>query len=148
MKQIYRFCIVGCLNFGISYSFFFLAYQYVSFSTTIQTFFPDSATSLFSGLQRIGIPSIDAATANVIGFGAGMVNSFLWNKLWTFQMPENTEKQIRKFIITNLICLLVSTISILIFTDINHWPYHIVWIVTMSFVTILNFVMSKYWVFS
>jgi putative flippase GtrA len=99
-------------------------------------------------LHRLGISSIDGASANVLGFVAGMANSFVWNRLWTFKSLEKTHKQAIRFVITNIACLLLSTASIFVCTDLNHWPYKPVWFITMVFVTVINFIASKYWVFA
>lgn len=147
MKQLIRFCIVGCANFGISYSVFFLSYRYWPFSVLLTALPDGGAGHVAAALQQFGIASIDAACANVTGFAAGMANSFIWNKLWTFKAPAETRTQARRFIVVNLACLLFSTGSVFVFTDLNKLPYNLVWIVTMAFVTIMNFVASKYWVF-
>lgn len=143
MKQLIKFCIVGCLNFGISYSVFFLSYRYFPFSKLPGTF-PDVIVNTF---RVSGIFSIDAAIANVIGYAAGMANSFLWNKLWTFRALQETHRQAGRFILTNIGCLLLSTAAVFICVDIKHWPYNQVWISTMVLVTVINFIASKYWVF-
>jgi len=147
MKQLLRFCIVGCLNFGISYSVFFLSYRYWPFSVLL-TALPEAVSEEIGiALRQLGVSSIDAACANAAGFAAGMANSFLWNKLWTFKAVAETHTQARRFIVVNLTCLLFSTAAIFVLTDLNNLPYNIVWVVTMGFVTVINFVASKYWVF-
>lgn len=147
MKQLLRFCIVGCANFGISYSLFFLTYHYWPFSSLL-TLLPDTvAEEIATALRQLGITSIDAACANVVGYAAGMANSFIWNKLWTFKANAETHPQARRFLVVNFGCLLLSTTLIFILADVHNFPYSTVWIVTMVFVTALNFVASKYWVF-
>lgn len=148
MRQLIRFGVVGCANFGISYTVFFLAYRYWPFSTLLTVWPASLAGGMLAALRSLGVSSIDAAVANLLGFVAGMANSFIWNKIWTFQAREGTRQQARRFIITNLLCLAISTMCIFIGTDVNHLPYNLVWFVTMAFVTGINFVMSKRWVFA
>lgn len=148
MKQLVKFCLVGCLNFGISYAVFLLSYRYWPFSAMLTALPGGMAESVSSGLGRMGVLSIDAALSNMMGFTAGMANSFLWNRLWTFGALENPHQQAGRFIATNLGCLSLSTASIFICTDLNQIPYNPVWIITMLFVTIINFIVSKYWVFT
>lgn len=148
MKQLTRFCIVGCLNFAISYTVFFVSYRFWPFSTILTASPGALAETIATTMQNLGITSLDGSIANVIGYVAGMTNSFVWNKLWTFQAKKGTKKQIHKFIVTNLVCLLISTVSVFIGTDISNLPYNLVWIVTMVGVTIINFIMSKHWVFA
>ncbi len=147
MKQLLRFCIVGCANFGISYSVFFISYRYWPFSALLASLPGGAAAYVSAALQRLGVTSIDAASANIIGFAAGMANSFLWNKLWTFKAVAETHRQARRFVVVNMACLLLSTAAVFVFTDLNNLPYNPVWMVTMAFVTVINFVASKYWVF-
>lgn len=147
MKQLIRFSIVGCMNFAISYSVFLFSYRYCPFSALAHNQGLLGA-NLAAGMRLLDIPSIDGAVANLLGFAAGMVNSFLWNRFWTFQSPGETRRQAGRFIVTNLACLLVSTASIFSLTDLNHWPYQPVWLGTMLFVTCMNFIVSKNWVFA
>ncbi|MDD2850396.1 MAG: GtrA family protein [Desulfuromonadaceae bacterium] len=148
MRQLIRFCIVGCLNFAISFTVFYLSYRYFPLSRVMAAVSTAIASDITSVLRSFGITSIDAAASNVIGFTAGMGNSFVWNKLWTFKVAAGTKKQAGRFVLTNIVCLLVSTGVIFVCTDLNQWPYQPVWLVTMVFVTIINFVLSKYWVFA
>lgn len=143
MKQLIKFCIVGCLNFGISYAVFFLSYRYWPLSSLLTALPADGAALL----RRLGVSSMDGAVANVLGYSAGMANSFVWNRIWTFKAVEDAQTQAFKFIVTNIGCLLLSTAAVFVFTDLHHWPYKPVWFITMTLVTIINFVASKYWVF-
>lgn len=130
-SQLFRFCIVGCLNFAISYSVFLLLYRCRPLSALLP-----------------GIAPIDGAAANVAGFAAGMANSFAWNRHWTFKVLEAAGSQARKFVVTNIVTLVISTATIFVCIDLWHWSYKPVWVITMAFVTMLNFSASKYWVFS
>ncbi|MBW4056989.1 MAG: GtrA family protein [Proteobacteria bacterium] len=145
--QLLRFCIVGCLNFAISYTLFFLSYRYFPFSALLASLPAGAAERVAAGLRVLGATTIDGAVATVIGFAAGMVNSFVWNKFWTFNAAQETSRQARRFIVVNLACLLLSAVSVFVLTDMNNLPYTPVWMVTMVFVTGINFVASKYWVF-
>jgi len=148
MKQLIRFSLVGCANFSISYTVFLLSYHYWPFSRILATLPLPLANVCQTGLQLTGVSSIDAAVANLIGFVAGMANSFVLNKLWTFEVREGTRSQAQRFIATNLLCLGLSTVSLFIGTDLNHLPHTPVWIGSMAGVTIINFWLSKHWVFA
>ena len=148
VKQLIRFGVIGCINSGITYVVFLLSYRYFPLSKVLPVFSDSVAGSMVTSLHLIGLSTIDGAVANVIGYIAGMVNSFVWNKLWTFKAANGTKKQLFRFIITNITCLLASTSIIFICIDLYHWPYNPVWIITMIFVTMINFVASKYWIFA
>jgi putative flippase GtrA len=145
MNQLIKFCIVGCANASINYTLFYVFYRYLPFSLLVGTLHDTNLAVHF--LAKLGHVSIDAAVANVIGFLAGMANSFFWNKFWTFKVAEDTKSQAGKFVITNAISLILSTASMYFFTDLHGIPFNIVWLVTTVFVTLLHFTMNKYWVF-
>ena len=148
MKQLVRFCVVGCANTAISYAVFSLCYRYWSFSFIMTAISGSPNNLVVSGLKQLGITSIDGAVANLAGYLIGMANSFVWNKFWTFEVTANTKRQAARFIITNGLCLAISTASLFLFTDTLKFAYNLVWLITMAFVTILSFWMSKHWVFT
>lgn len=148
MTQLIRFSVVGFLNFAISYSVFYLLIRFFPFSA-LQTYLPASlAEGVAASLRLMKIPSIDAAAANLVGYAAGMLNSFVWNKLWTFKAAQNTRRQAQRFIVTNMACLLLSTAALFVCTDLYQLPFSTVWFVTMALITILNYLLCKHWVFA
>jgi len=148
MRQLIRFCLVGCSNVVLSYSVFFLCYHYFPLSAIFAALPSDLADALIAGMRRLGLVSLDASMANVIGFTAGMGNSFFWNKRWTFRSLERTHVQAHRFIVTNLLCLVISTGCMLVGADLKQLPYPLVWGATMAGVTGINFLLSRYWVFA
>jgi putative flippase GtrA len=144
VKQFIKFIIVGCSNFAVSFSVFYVLYRHWNVSSMYHL----SGFSFLSEiLLKIGIPSMDAMVANIFGYSAGVLNSFFWNKIWTFQVNQGTVKQFKRFFVLNMVCLVGSTAGIFIFVDILELPYKVVWFVIMSIVTIINFIGSKVWVF-
>ena len=147
IKQFSRFIIVGCVNFAVSFVVFYIFYNYLKLSGLLFTVLGPAGDFLERGLQGIGAESADATLANIIGYSAGIINSFTWNKLWTFKAKHETASQFGRFLRLNLACLLLSSLSLFIFTDYLGFPYGPVWFIAMSIVTLINFAVSKYWVF-
>jgi putative flippase GtrA len=145
--QFSRFIVVGFSNFAVSFAVFFLFYNYWPLSDLFFTLFGAAGRQLESFLLNIGASSLDGALANTVGFSAGIINSFTWNKLWTFKAQQDTASQFKRFLVLNLTCLILSSASLFTFTDYLGWPYLPVWFVTMAIVTLINFAVSKYWVF-
>ena len=147
IKQFSNFLVVGFSNFAISFAVFYLLYKW-----TLSAFFYGLLGQAGKGLEDIilhlGASSLDATLANVFGYGAGVINSFIWNKLWTFQVKHETTAQFGRFMALNLACLVLSSVSLFSFTDYLGWPYLPVWFITMGTVTLINFFISKVWVFS
>jgi putative flippase GtrA len=147
IKQFRSFLIVGLSNFALSFAVFFLLYNYWQLSGPFYRLLGEAGRSLEDLLLQFGAGSLDATLANIIGYGAGILNSFAWNKFWTFKARHGTGSQFLRFMMLNVSCLLLSSASLFFFTDYLNLPYLQVWFMTMGIVTLINFGVSKYWVF-
>jgi len=147
IRQFSRFIIVGFSNFAVSFAVFYLLYNYWQLSDLFYNLLGNAGRNLEEALLQFGARSLDATLANIVGYSAGIVNSFTWNKLWTFKVRQGTASQFSRFLALNLMCLLLSSAALFLFTDYLAWPYLPVWFVTMGIVTLVNFAASKYWVF-
>lgn len=147
ISQFSRFILVGFSNFAVSFGVFYLFYNHWQLSEPFFALLGGSGRSLEALLLRSGFNSLDATLANIVGYSAGVINSFTWNKLWTFKAKHETASQFSRFLVLNLACLALSSASLFLFTDYFGLPYLPVWFITMAFVTLKNFLVSKYWVF-
>ena len=148
IREFSRFVVVGFSNFAISFSVFYLLYNYWKLSTLFYGLLGEGGKTLADSIARLGADSLDATLANVVGYGAGVANSFIWNKLWTFKVKHDAAAQFCRFLVLNVSCLVLSSASLFLFTDLLGWPYLPIWFVTMGFVTLINYALSKYWVFT
>ena len=128
------------------YSFYFF-YNYWKLSAIFYSLLGQAGRNLENIVLQAGAASLDATLANIVGYSAGIINSFTWNKLWTFEAKKKTAKQFGRFLVLNLFCLLLSSAFLFVFTDYLGWAYLPVWFVTMGIITLVNFAVSKYWVF-
>ncbi|MFD2117957.1 GtrA family protein [Paenibacillus yanchengensis] len=98
--------------------------------------------------------------AQVLGYIAGMLNSYVWNSRITFrqstheQTPNKRESMINdrtvqkgRFIIWNGLLLLLSTVLIVVSTDYIHLGVAISKALTTVLIVVINYAGSKYWVF-
>ena len=46
--------------------------------------------------------------SNIIGYCIGLINSFIWNRKWTFENNRNVKETVFKFIVTFAISYLVQ----------------------------------------
>ncbi len=116
-----RFALVGCTNFVVSLAVFYLSYRYLPFG---------------------------AAVANVLAYVAGMVNSFFWNRSWTFRAEGNAAVQALRFAVVNLVSLTFGTAVIYVFVDLLGYPSLAVWIPLAAVIVLLNYFGCKHWAFA
>ncbi|MGH8663001.1 MAG: GtrA family protein, partial [Burkholderiales bacterium] len=123
-----RFALVGLTNFVVSFTVFFLSFHYL----------PDAVQRHFPA----------AALANLLAYLAGMINSFLLNRTWTFRASGNAAAQAVRFTIVNLSSLTLSTAVMFRFVDVLHYPEIAVWVPTTVAVMMLNYLGCKHWAFA
>ncbi|MDR3220216.1 MAG: GtrA family protein [Dysgonamonadaceae bacterium] len=108
------------------------------------------------------VSSLIVSISNTIGYIVGLVNSFLWNRSWTFKSNKNWKVDFYRFLIAFAICfglqlLLVNGLNTYLkintfqFCLLNH-EYnvnfaYICQLIGIVFYTVLNFVFNKYYTF-
>ncbi len=116
-----RFLLVGIANTGIHYVIFLLLFR------------------LFD---------IHYLLASVIGYCCGLVNSFILNKLWTFEVSRSWSKmEVAKFIVVNFASLLANLSSLRLFVLYFSIAPEFAQIVAIVTSTVVNFLGSYYWTF-
>lgn len=147
-RQFYRFAIVGCLNVLISLAVFVSCYEVWPLASLIIDVTGPAGSWIRDMLAAQGIHSMDAAFANFCGYAVGMVNSFALNKTWTFQTQGNILQQMHRFLILNILGLVLSTLFLFIFVDLLHGPHLVIWFISTGIVMVLNFYGNKLWTFA
>lgn len=122
-KRLIRFAIVGCINTGVDFLTF---------------------TLLHSAFQT------DKLICQAAGYSMGVANSFILNKLWTFEShgsKHESSRELLKFIVVNAVSLGVSLLGLQILNGnlkINVY-------ISKAAVTVLaqavNYLGYKLWVF-
>ncbi|MDP4237925.1 MAG: GtrA family protein [Bacteroidota bacterium] len=85
--------------------------------------------------------------SNLIGYIVGLINSFIWNRKWTFESKTNLGVTVFKFILTFAISYLFqlgNLYLLLHFTSIDPYFCQLLSIVVY---TCINFVLNKYYTF-
>lgn len=124
MKQGGKFVIVGFINTGVDLGIYFMLTHWVPF-------FMDKLV-----------------LAKAISYPAGVINSFIWNKNWTFK--SNTgyfNLQAMIFFVANLIGWGMNSLMMYIGLEIWHLPELICLALAIGIVLIWNFLVSKFIVF-
>lgn len=94
------------------------------------------------------ITGLNFLIANIIGYLLGMVNSFIWNKNWVFQVKETHSIYYIKFIIVNLAMLGLNSLGLYFLVTSLHFNKLLSQILVVGCVTIINFFLTKKWTFS
>ncbi|MBC8585065.1 GtrA family protein [Youxingia wuxianensis] len=113
-------------------------------------------TGVANTLIDIGVYSLLALVleANVFfsqccGFLAGMLNSYLVNRSWTFKSNHRFfSLQLVKFVITNLIVLALSLLLLKIFIDFFLWGKFLAKLAATAITLVVNFLINRLWVFN
>jgi putative flippase GtrA len=121
-----RFVVVGCANFVVSFAAFYASYQYLPL--------PESSGR--------------GAVANVLAYGAGLVNSFVLNRLWTFRAEGHVGVHALKFGILNAATLAGSTAIVLVLVDRAGLPALAVWLPLTLAILAAHYFGMKHWAFA
>ncbi len=137
-----RFALVGCANFLVSLAAFYLCYHYLPLGKL--------ATALHLSPTRPGAAAVGAegAVANVLAYFAGMVNSFWWNRSWTFRAHGGVIGQIGRFVVVNFVSLGLSTLVMFALVDRMGFPELAVWVPLAGLIVVTNYIGFRHWAFA
>lgn len=86
--------------------------------------------------------------SNLSGYVAGLLNSFVWNKQWTFKGSETGwKKGAVRFGAAFVVCYVLQYVLVMVLNHqltIDHYYNHLL---GMAFYTVLNFLMNKFYTF-
>jgi len=119
-KKFIKFCFVGALNTIITIGVYYLL--------------------IFCGVHYL--------ISNIIGYFAGMANSYLLNNSWVFRdLSKKHILKVTKFLLINVIVLLLSEGLLYLFVDLFGIGKYIAIILVVPITTIINYVLYNYFVF-
>jgi putative flippase GtrA len=102
--------------------------------------------------------AMQISVANITGYVVGLLNSFFWNRKWTFKSKRRWKKDMLRFAGAFLICYIPQLLLVM---ALNHWASfptfqygHFIltsadicqWI-GIGFYTVLNFLCNKFYTF-
>ena len=120
-KTFYRFLIVGCSNFVVSFSIFW-------FCLRIPVQFPYKASA-----------------SQLIAYSVATLWSFFWNRRLTFNSSGPVFRQLRRFVVLQISLAVISAGLIGFAIESAGWPATSSWFVVMSGITVANFLLCKWW---
>lgn len=86
-------------------------------------------------------------TANIIGYIAGVINSFFWNSSWVFKKSKKDLSLLIKFVIVNLITLAITSFVLYIGADKLNISKYVAQIISTIIGILFNYTLNKLWTF-
>jgi putative flippase GtrA len=104
------------------------------------------------------VSSFVISVSNTVGYIVGVINSFLWNRSWTFQSKKNWKIDFLRFLAAFLVCFvlqlaLVNILNSVIHVNSIHFCQYTVsfsyicQLIGIVFYTVLNFLGNKFYTF-
>ena len=118
-KQVYRFISVGILNFIVGYSLYYLL--------------------LFINIYYV--------LALFISHMIAVINSYIWNKKWTFKSKDNSRKEVLKFVSVYIGTFLINLLMLALFVEKLMLDPKTGQVFALGIVAIISFFGNKYWSF-
>ncbi|MDD2436116.1 MAG: GtrA family protein [Massilibacteroides sp.] len=90
---------------------------------------------------------VSDVASNITGYIFGLINSFVWNKQWTFQSKASWYSSAYRFGVVFAVCYLLQ-LGLLLYLNkkLTIDPYYNQ-LIAMAFYTIVNFIMNKFYTF-
>ncbi|RYM04600.1 GtrA family protein [Sporolactobacillus sp. THM7-7] len=104
----------------------------------------NTAVDLFVFICLTHFFSLSYAAAQLLSYGAGMLNSYLWNRSVTFSSSAQTSSRFIKFAVLN-VSVLIMTLAVM--HSLLFLPLYLNKLISTAVGLIFNFVFSKFWVF-
>lgn len=117
--QLVRFNLVGILNTLVDFGIFFI-------------------------LNACGITYL---VAQICSYSCGIINSYFFNKYWTFRATCITAAEITRFAAINLVALTMSVLLVYIFHSLLHLALLPAKIAATLLTMLIGFCGTKLWVF-
>lgn len=87
---------------------------------------------------------LDPYLCNVLSYLIGVINSFLWNKIWVFQARNtNVRREILIFSAVFLVCYGFQFLLFRILLGVLHWDEYVSQFLGMCLYTVLNFCLNR-----
>jgi putative flippase GtrA len=122
MKKFIKFCLVGVCNTALTFAVFYILSEVLRVNYLLGSF---------------------------LGYIAGVINSFILNKLWTFQNRDKAiGMQFTRFAVVNAISLGINLFIMYICVERLHIAKMAAQIIATGFSTVTNYLGSRVLVFN
>ena len=95
----------------------------------------------------MNILGLDYRIANGIGYLAGLINSFIWNRNWTFRAEGNWFEHFLKFVLAFGFCYILQFFLLIILIEKLLLDKEVSTLLAMVLYTFVNYILNKFWTF-
>lgn len=85
--------------------------------------------------------------ANLVGYAAGLVNSFVWNRRWTFRSKSKIKDTVLKFMLIFVVSYVVQWGVVSLLLRISNVEPYVCHLLGMVVYTVFNFLLNKFYTF-
>ena len=140
LKRFAKFGLIGVLNTLVDLGVFWLMDRIIG----------DGPRVVLLGTAVLAGPYI----SNLISYLAGNINSFLWNRFWTFEKKGSISgRELGRYLVTSLGYVVLSTLCLAVFMELlegraaaEHVPM-LAKVPTICVTMVYNYLLNKLWVF-
>lgn len=118
-------------------------------------FFKYSVVGVFNTIIGLGtifilynIYHVNYILSNVSGYSLGLINSFIWNKKWTFRSDSHYSKEIFPFLIIFIVSYIANLVTVILSVEALKINANVSQILGIGSYTITNFSSNRKWTFS
>jgi putative flippase GtrA len=86
--------------------------------------------------------------SNTTGYILGLINSFIWNKRWTFQSGNHYSKEIFRFLVVFIVSYLSNLVFLIVLVEIFDLNQNISFILSSMIYIAVGFTANRIWTFS
>ena len=116
-----KFSIVGVFNTGVHYGVFYFLYNSM-------------------GMYHLA--------ASGVGYCTGVLNSYVWNKLWTFRRRgSNIREEFSRFLVINFLSLGINLAVMAMLVEVMSVRPTIAQLPAIAFALVVNFLGNRFWTF-
>jgi len=85
--------------------------------------------------------------SNLAGYIIGLLNSFIWNRKWTFESETKLSVTVFKFIVTFVLSYFFQLGNLYLLLHYTHIDPFYCQILSIIVYTLINFILNKYYTF-
>ncbi len=99
---------------------------------------------IFAICLKLGLHYLPAA---IVAFAIATINSYTWNRIWTFRAGKHRNERLAKFTVVQLVGLSINLVALSFFVESFGMNELLAQLLANGFVVLSNFTGNKLWTF-